>query len=410
MSLQQGLSGLNAASRNLDVIGNNIANANTVGAKASRAEFTDIYAASISGSGSTTSAGIGVAVSMVSQSFNQGNITATGNDLDLAINGNGFFQVTLPDGSTAYSRNGEFKLDQNGFIVSNAGSKLMGFPTDTAGVRLSSSPVALQLPTGRPIAPNPTTKISTEINLNAATPTATATTPLTSIGTSLNVYNSQGSAVPVGVYFTKTATPNVWDVYSNDSGGTPAKIGGLEFNTDGSLKNTLDASGASTGLTTLPITITSGAGVVSPQNLNIDFSGSTQMGSAFGVSKLSQDGWAPGQLTGVKIESNGVITARYSNGQTQAAGQVELAGFRNAQGLSPLGGGNWSETMASGQATRGAPGESGLGNLQSGAVEESNVDLTAELVNMMTAQRAYQANAQTIKTQDQIMSTLMNMR
>ena len=409
MSFQQALSGLNAASRGLEVIGNNIANANTTGAKASRVEFADVYAASMNAAGSS-SMPLGVEIGAVSQSFTQGNITTTNNELDLAINGNGFFQITKTDGTSAYTRSGEFKVDKDGFVVTNNGAKLMGYKTDVDGVRTSTTPSTLQLPNTGPIEPKQTSVLVAELNLDARTPTATATTPLSQTSTSLMAYDSQGVEVPVSLSFVKTATPNTWEVYTSSGSGAPTKQGGLVFNTDGTIKETLDSGGAGTGKTTMDLPMTGSSGAVGTWNASVDFGTSTQLGTAFAVAKLSQDGWAPGELASVKIGNDGVISARYSNGKQQAVGQVMLANFRNPQGLTPLGAGAWAATSASGSSILGAPGEGNLGALQAGALEESNVDLTAELVNMMTSQRTYQANAQTIKTLDQILSTLVNMR
>ena len=404
MAFQQGLSGLNSASRNLDVIGHNIANANTVGMKASRAEFADLYAKSINASG-TNNAGLGVTVGAVTQMFTQGNITITGNELDVAINGNGFYELTNPDGSRSYSRAGLFKLDRDGAIVTNQGAQLMGYPTDPAGNRLSFESSPLSLPTGGPIPAAVTTKISAEFNLDAravVAATAVPPTPPSTYGTSLVAFDSQGLEVPVGMAFEKTAN-NTWAVSYSVNGGplTPsAPATELVFNPDGSL----DTAG-STIPATLSLTSANG-----PFPVALDFANVSQYGAAFAVTNLKQDGYRPGELTSLKIEGDGVVSARYSNGETRAAGQISLVNFRNAQGLSPQGGGAWSMTFESGEPVRGAPGEGKLGSLRAGAVEDSNVDLTSELVSMMTAQRAYQANAQTIKTQDQVMSTLLNMR
>jgi len=404
MAFQQGLSGLNASSRNLDVIGHNIANANTVGMKTSRAEFSEVYASSINASGGIN-AGIGVTVATVSQMFTQGNITVTGNDLDVAINGNGFFELTMPDGSLSYSRAGMFKLDRDGNIITNLGGQLMGYPTDPEGVRLGFESVPLTLPTGGPIPAKQSTAIEAEFNLDARAPIAAAVNPPTPFGTystSLNAYDAQGVEIPVGLVFEKTAN-NQWNVYTSVNGAdaalsTPFQI---SFMADG----TLD-----------PATVIPQLQLASPNdpaqvfNVDLDFGDASQFGADFAVTNLSQDGYRPGELTSLGISEAGVITAKYSNGQSQAAGQISLVNFRNVQGLSPSSGGNWTQTFASGEPVRGAPGEGKLGYLRSGALEDSNVDLTGELVNMMTAQRAYQANAQSIKTQDQILSTLLNMR
>lgn len=404
MAFQQGLSGLNSASRNLDVIGNNIANANSVGMKASRAEFAELYANSINASGGGN-VGIGVGVSTVSQLFTQGNITITGNELDVAINGNGFYELTMPDGSLSYTRAGQFKLDRDGNVVTNQGGQLMAYPTDPDGNRLSFESFPLSLPTGGPIPAQQTSAITAEFNLDAravVAASATPPTPLSTYGTSLVAFDPQGLEIPVGLAFQKVSN-NQWNVYTSVNGADPALSTPftLNFMPDG----TLDPA---TVVPPLTLTSPNDPAVTFPATLN--FGNVTQFGTSFAVTNLSQDGYRPGELTSLKIEDSGVVMARYSNGQSRAAGQISLVNFRNAQGLSPTGGGNWSMTFASGDPVRGAPGEGNLGFLRAGAVEDSNVDLTSELVSMMTAQRAYQANAQTIKTQDQVMSTLLNMR
>ncbi|WP_198972597.1 flagellar hook protein FlgE [Xylophilus sp. ASV27] len=398
MSFQQGLSGLNASSRNLDVIGHNIANANTTGMKASRAEFSELYAGNIGTSGGVSS-GIGVTVGAVSQQFNQGNISSTGNSLDVAINGSGFFVVTQPSGETAYTRAGNFKLDDDGNIVTNDGSKLQGNIIDPVTGAVTKG--TLQVPTGKGVDGKATTKGSLELNLDTRAGIAadqTPPTPTTKYGTSLNVYDKQGNAIPVNLYFVKTAA-NAWNVYTTpDASDTPTA---LTFDTSGKIKTP----------TTLTLSGLKAPGATSdPVNVDFDISGLTQNGSAFAVSNVTQDGYAPGQLTGMSIAADGKLTTRYSNGQTQTVGQLTLANFRNVQGLEPSSGSYWKQTSASGDPIVSTPGAGNFGQLQSKALEESTVDLTAELVNMMTAQRAYQANAQTIKTQDQVMSTLVNLR
>ncbi len=404
MAFQHGLSGLNASSRNLDVIGHNIANANTVGMKTSRAEFGELYASSINASGGINS-GIGVTVATVSQMFTQGNITVTGNDMDVAINGNGFFEVTKPDGSMAYSRAGMFKLDNQGNIITNSGASLMGYPTDANGVRTVFESQPLRLPTGGPIPARLTSAITAEFNLDARAPIAAAAVPPTPFGTystSLNGFDAQGLEVPVTFVFEKVGN-NQWNVYPGVNGADPAAS--VPFAVNFLADGTLD-----------PATVIPQLQLASPNDpaqvfqVDINFDDITQFGADFAVSNLSQDGYRPGELTSLGIGDDGVITARYSNGQSQAAGQIALVNFRNVQGLSPTGDGNWVATAASGQPVAGAPGEGKFGSLRAGALEDSNVDLTGELVNMMTAQRAYQANAQTIKTQDQVLSTLLNMR
>ncbi|MDZ4075304.1 MAG: flagellar hook protein FlgE [Hylemonella sp.] len=413
MAFQTGLSGLNAASKNLDVIGNNIANANTTGMKSSRAEFSDLVASSI-GAGGTNGAGLGVAVDTVAQQFTQGNLTITGNALDIAINGAGFFQLELPDGSLAYTRAGNFKLDNTGTIVTNGGAKVRGYPTTTAGVPTSTTPAALTLPTGAPIPAQATTTITAEFNLPAGATTvynaATNTPPYTTYGTALTVFDSQGNVVPFSVNITRaagTAGPPAldnWQVW--DSNAPPTTLTNTPLFT-----LSFDATGALVSPVVAPtVTIATPSPTTPSISATLDVSGVTQFAAAFGVTNLSQNGYTAGSFVGLAIGESGVISARYSNGQTQAAGMLALADFRNLQGLSPLGGNNWAETYASGQPLLGQPGQGKFGVTRAGALEDSNVDLTAELVNMMTAQRAYQANAQTIKTQDQVLQTLVNLR
>jgi len=417
MSFQTGLSGLNSSSKNLDVIGNNIANANTVGMKSSRTEFAELVA---SGGG-----GLGVAVNTVTQDFGQGDISQTGNSLDMAINGAGFFQVTKPDGSTAFTRDGQFKLDKDGNIVSNTGANLMGYATDATGSAIGGTVQKLSLPTTAPVAANATTTIKAELNLDARALTAAqaatagvSADPRSKYGTSISVYDAQGVPTSVNLYFEKAST-NSWNVYQNLTlPGT--SLGTVTFDASG--KATAPTlTGGGIGLTLPANTITSAnpntpvippATVATlPQAITLKLDGVTQFGVPFAVSNLSQDGYTSGVFTGLNIDGNGVITTRYSNGQSlKTGGMVALADFRNDQGLAALGSGEYVETNKSGPAILGKSAVGRFGELRTGALEQSNVDLTAELINMMTAQRNYQANAQTIKTQDQVMSTLVNLR
>ena len=409
MSFQTGLSGLNASAKNLDVIGNNIANSNTVGAKVSRTEFAAVVASAIGpsgGGGGTAGGGIGVEISTVSQQFSQGTINITGNNLDCAVNGGGFFQLTLKDGSSAYTRDGQFKLDSKGNLITNSGANVMGFTTDVDGVATSTSPTKLVIPTGAPIAAKPTSAIVAQFNLDARAPIAasvTPPTPYTTYGTTMNGFDAQGVPVPIKMYFIKTAA-DAWDMYDGDPAGVPTpgnNLGSLTFDTAGNIL---------TPVAPLTLTMTSTNPNIGAFTATLDVSAATQYGTSFAVSDLTQDGYTAGTLTGVSISEQGVITTRYSNGQSQATGQLALADFRNVQGLKPVGQGNWVETSTSGQPIQGNPGSGNFGTINSGSLEASNIDLTAELVAMMTAQRDYQSNAQTIKTQDTVLQTLVNLR
>lgn len=457
MGFQQGLSGLNAASKNLEVIGNNIANANTYGVKASRAEFADIYAASLNGTG-TNSIGIGTKLAAVAQQFTQGNISITENPMDLAINGGGFFQLSDGVNPNFYTRNGQFKVDKEGYIVNNEQMKLLGYPADGTGQITPGLAQPLQLPT-KGIDPQVTNTVKMEFNLDSrASPTA----PIDSSGneitgmslndpttynnaTSLTVYDKKGQPIAVTLYFQRTKTADatsggtVWNVYvtandkpvdlaSDGSTITPAdpnapvtpytqiifpKEGGSPLQPlvalDLSIPEGTNAAGASTlGIPYDPATASSTNADNRP--ISLDLTAATENGSSFAVTNLTQDGYAPGQLTGIQVENDGIVTARYSNGQSKPAGQIELASFRNNQGLQQIGGNVWARTNTSGEPVVGVPGDGNLGSLTPGALEESNVDLTAELVNMVTAQRVYQANAQSIKTLNDVLQTLVNLR
>ena len=420
MSFQQGLSGLNASSKNLEVIGNNIANANSFGSKSSRAEFGDVYAAALNGGG-TRAIGIGTNLMTVAQQFNQGSITTTENPMDLAINGSGFFQVGDGKNPNNFTRNGQFKVDKDGFIVNDAHQMLMGYPADVLGVIQPGKPQALQLPTGG-VSPQATASIAVEMNLDSRLRTsAPASGPAIDFNdastynnaTSLTVYDVKGEGVALTYYFQKSATDS-WKVFATANGVTvggtaaaPTPITTLVFPANGSAPTSpatpvsfdVPATVNAAGADTLPIT-----GVL------LNLKKTTEFGAAFGVTDMKQDGYSAGQLSAISIESNGIVMARYSNGQSKPAGQIELANFRNPQGLQPIGNNAWSRSVASGDPVPGTPGDSSLGLLQAGALEESNVDLTGELVSMITAQRIYQANAQTIKTQDQVLQTLVNLR
>ena len=424
MSFQQGLSGLNASSKNLEVIGNNIANANTYGSKNSRAEFSDMYANAINGSGSI-GIGIGVNLQAVTQQFTQGNISTTENSLDLAINGAGFFEVASGS-QTLYTRNGQFQTDKNGSIVNNAGLKLMGYPADGTGVIQPGHAVPLQLPTAG-INPSETGRIKIEMNLDSRLAvTLPAGTPQVDFAdaatynnaTSVTVYDATGQDVALTYYFQKASTDvtgaSTWNVYATangasvavDGSGNPTPITALVFPPDGGAPT----SGGQVALDVPASTNAAGAATLAIPGIALNFDSATQFGSNFGVTNVAQDGYAPGQLASLSIDKTGIVLATYSNGQSKPAGQIELATVRNPQGLAPLGGNAWARTFGSGDPIIGTPGQGNLGVLQSGALEESNVDLTAELVNMITAQRVYQANAQTIKTQDQVLQTLVTLR
>jgi flagellar hook protein FlgE len=393
MSFQQGLSGLDASSAALDVIGNNVANASTVGFKSGSAHFADLFAASL-GIVDASQVGIGVDVAAIQQQFTQGNVTTTNNPLDLAINGGGFFRVSHA-GATSYTRNGQFHLDNQGYVINDQNLRLTGY-TATNGV-VSSNLGELQLSSSQ-IAPLATSTVRGELNLDAGEPVGF------SYSTALPVFDTLGdSHILTTSYVRQTLSPSTWLVTATLDNATPAgsqSFGTLTFNSSGQLEVPKTLSGPSW-------TPTNGAASLAP---SINFEGTTQYGSDSAVNSLKQDGYTTGSLVGIGVGSDGILNGRYSNGQTQVLGQVVLANFANPNGLLNLGNNQWSLSSVSGPELLAAPGTGSRGVLQSSAVEDSNVDLTNELVDMITAQRNYQANAQTIKTQDAIMQTLLNLR
>lgn len=518
---QQGLSGLNAAAKTLDVIGNNIANSATVGFKQSQAQFADLYANSLNGV-SGNNAGIGVSVARLAQQFTQGNIETTNNPLDISINGGGFFRLTTPTGAVQYSRNGQFLLDKNGFITNAQGNFLNGYQANKDGVILQGAPEQIKIDSSD-LVPVATTKANFELNLDSRSSVPEkvpfdAFDPLTyNKQTVLDVFDSLGNPHVLSTYYVKTS-PNTWDVYVGSDGlersnatvaeavsdneaaiaaraeyraavasadpdrinaanaayaevardamlgamdtlaetlgveaGLPitdamrqavvdaAALAGAIVGTDpdeidqaltGALRlpgapvTTLvfDALGALNATAmqaldpenTLPFNITlpifPDTGSREPLVISTTFTGTTQYGIATSEKASTQDGYSSGTLERFAAGADGVILGQYSNGRSRPLGQIVLANFTNVDGLTPLGNNAWVESSASGSPQVGAPNTGSLGALRSSSVESSNVDLTAELVNMITAQRVYQANAQTIKTQDQVLQTLVNLR
>ncbi len=401
------ISGLKAASSDLNVIGNNIANAATSGFKESRAEFADVYPASNLGT-SSNAIGSGVSVAAVTQQFAQGNISFTNNNLDLAANGQGFFRLS-DNGAIVYSRAGAFGVDRNGFIANSAGLHLTGFLADAAG-NITGALGDLQLSTAD-IAPSATSTIDVGVNLDAAASIPAAAfnaADATSYNnaTSTTVYDSLGVSHLATMYYRKTAA-NTWDTYLFVDGTLRDGPDTLGFSASGALATV-------NGVAVPPTTIASAAfnpgGGAANMTLTLDYAQSTQFGSPFGVNSLAQNGFTTGRLSGINIDQSGVVLGRYTNGQSRAQGQVALANFADQQGLRPLGHTTWAETSASGAALVGAPGTASLGVIQSGALEDSNVELSEQLVNMILAQRNFQANAQVITTENAITQTIINMR
>ncbi len=421
MAFQQGLSGLASSSKAINVTSNNIANSSTVGFKAGSALFADVYASALSGAATGLQIGIGSKVSEVRQAFTQGNLSTSNNPLDLAINGNGFFRLERTDGSIAYSRNGQLDVDRNGFIVNATGDKLTGFPVASivGGTAVfEGTPSTLQIDI-RNIDPQETTRVGITANLDARAinpvqqtppqapfdPTLAPAIPVETYNstTSLTVFDSLGNPHSLTLYFIRTdpQEDNSWDVWWSLDGEEAQQFPDqLEFDELGRINGTADFD-VSAALTN---------GAKTPLELTVDLFRVTQFGSAFSVAALNQNGFTTGQLTGIVTTSDGTIQGRYSNGETKDIGRIVLANFQSPNGLISLGNNLWGESPDSGQPTIGAPGTGVLGVISAGTIEESNVDLTQELVQLIVQQRNYQANAQSIRAQDQILQTLVNLR
>ncbi len=455
MSFNIGLSGLRAATSDLNITGNNIANAGTIGFKQSRAEFADLYAASVQGTGSNQQ-GAGVQLANVSQSFNQGNINYTQNALDLAINGNGFFQ-TSNNGEISYTRAGYFGTDRDGYMVNNFGYRLQGYAVDGNGNLQNGVIDDLRIQSASQ-APQATSELKQTFTLNS-TNTVPATTPFDpsdpttyNSSTSTNIYDTQGNAHVLTQYFVKTGA-NTWNMnvlidgrnpaspetnlpgpvpnpnatvpYSMAVGFTasgqldPASLvsgdydgaGALDFTVDPvSGRFTLNGWTPATADNSVPPVWSANGANAATGGIQVDLRGSTQYASSFAVNSVSQDGYTTGQLTGLDIDDTGVIFARYTNGQSKVQGQIILASFANTQGLTPMGKSAWAQSFQSGEPVIGTPRSGVLGALQSGALEDSNVEVSEQLVNMIVAQRNYQASAKAIETESAITQTIINLR
>ncbi|HGH3374792.1 TPA: flagellar hook protein FlgE [Kluyvera cryocrescens] len=397
MSFSIATSGLNAVTEQLNAISNNIANSGTVGFKSGRAEFSALYA---------ESQPLGVGVSGITQSITKGgSIASTGTALDLAINGNGFFMVRDSAGTTAYTRAGYFGTDSNGNLINNQGMFMQGYPVDANGTLQVGSIGNLTISSGS-IPAKATESIDFTANLDARAEVP-ATSPFdpkdnTTYNNSYTtqVYDSLGREHTMNQYFVKTGE-NEWEVhyYMDDKPVTDAKgakqVQKMTFNSQGILTNpsgAVDLSAAIPGADNIDIKLT--------------YNNTTQYGSDFSVSKNKGDGYASGERTGQAIDEDGSVYATFSNGERLLQGQLVLANFTNPNGLQSQDGTTWAQTASSGAPLTGAPGTGLLGSIVSGALESSNVDLTSELVGLMTAQRNYQANTKVISTNDSMMNAL----
>lgn len=405
MPFRTALSGLNAASSDLRVTGNNIANAGTTGFKQSRAEFADVFAVAYSGV-SRNAVGAGVKLANVTQQFTQGTIDFTGNNLDMALSGRGFF-VLSDGGSRTFTRDGAFQVDRDGFLVNAAGARVQSYPATDPTSSLFNRGILTDLRlTTTEAPPQATSRVEAEFNLRSDAEDLSAVTfdandPATySFATSLNLFDSLGRS-HTGTLFFRNVGELQWEAQLAIDGTVVGGPQALSFDDSGRLASPVGdiQFGA----------FTPGNGAA-PLDMRFDISRATQFGSADSVSALRQDGYASGRLTGVDIDPEGIVFARFTNGQALSLGQVAVADFANPQGLQQIGNNAWVETSVSGEPLLGAGGQGDLGAIQSGGLEGSNVDIAAQLVNLITAQRNFQANAQVISTADAVTQAIINLR
>lgn len=388
------LSGLRAATIDLQVTGNNVANSGTYGFKQSRAEFSDLFVSGAAGS----QVGNGVQVTGVSQEFAQVGFSITGNPYDMAINGDGFFVLSgVTDSAPLYTRAGNFTVDSSGYITTQVGDRLQGFTA--SGGEITATVGDMRIPKD-PVPPTATSKIDVDMNLFSADESITAPFDPSDAKTyntraSVEVFDSLGESHVFNAFYIKRSDNN-WDV-EIEADGAPLSSGTITFNSDGSYQS-------STGLSNMSWNPSNGA--APGQTVDFDLSDATQFGSPTAVRSIETDGSPSGAPVGVNIDSDGIVSVVYNNGNILSVGQVAVATFDNPNGLFSAGNTSWSETNESGRPLVNA--SNSTGSIKSGALEDSNVDLTEQLVRLITAQRTFQANAQSIRAGDTLTQTIIN--
>lgn len=405
------LSGLLASSNALNVISNNLANLNTIGFKDEQANFQDLFYQTLgtTGAGNPIQMGAGSQIGSISSNFNNGNLQNTGVPTNVAITGNGFFVVRGPSGAMEFTRAGNFSINAQGELVTTGGQNVMGYPAVNGVINAGQGLTPIQLGQGQINQPAATTTMSQTTNLDASAAVGdTYSTPLT-------VYDSLGSSHVLTFTYTKTGT-NAWDYQvtlpAADTGGTgsPTVVasGSLAFNSSGALTS---PASAVTG-----ITVNGLVDGAAPLNLTWNLydanggSNLTQVASQSATSTTNQNGYASGTLQTFTIGADGIIQGSFSNGQSQAIGQIALANFANTQGLQLTGGNDYAPTLASGSPVIGAPGSGGRGIMTGGAVELSNVDISTEFTQLIVTQRGFQANARVVTTFDSISNETINLQ
>ena len=420
MSFAASLSGLMGASKAIDVVANNISNSQTIGFKTSKVRFADVLAASVPGAQANNSANAGVGVDIINQQFTQGGLTMSSNPLDMAINGQGFFRMNN-GGDITYSRDGQFQLAYDAttpdsrVLVNSNGLRVTGYlaeyGTDPRGViATGSAPQNISIDQVMPAAATSTVAVSTILDSRVAPPSVAfaANNPLAyNNSTGVTVYDSTGAPHDLRMYFSKPGPANLWNLFTTlDSTAQTGPVN-LSFDTNGLMTTAMPLAPQTYAL--------SGGGSLT---IGADFSGTVQYGRSFSVDSLSQNGYAEGtvdSMNGFRVGTDGVVQAYYSNGQSRTVAQVILANFVNPNALISQGDGQWKENpdpvTGSGKVVLDTPGGAlGMGRVQGGAKEQSNVDLSTELVALIEQQRNYQASAQTFKILDQALQSLIDAR
>jgi flagellar hook protein FlgE len=423
-ALSSGTTGLEASSLELSVVGDNIANANTIGFKLGRASFEDALTQTVIGG--TGEIGLGSRLQAVQKILTQGALNATGIATDLALQGNGYFIVKgNHNGQTAnfYSRAGQFTIDKDGYLVNLEGLRVQGFPADAAGT-VSGLPGDLLVGTAS-AQPQATGSLTIKANLDASDdpiaapfdPTDGSTYNFT---TSMTIYDALGAAHQTQVFFQKTAA-GAWDWHAMTDGG------GLVGGTAGTLTEiaagnvTFDGQGKLATSTQNAAIQFNPLGATAPQALAFNFGdptgtggtglgGVTQFASDSASTFIGQDGFGSGQLSSIKIDTQGYVSGIFTNGQTRVLGQVAVAGFSAPDRLESIGGNLYAQSQPSGQPVVGAPGGGGRASVISGSLEQSNVDLAEQFVRLIAAQRSFEANSKSITTADQLLSELIAMK
>jgi flagellar hook protein FlgE len=427
-AMYSGVSGLQAESQALSVVGDNIANSETVGFKSQRAVFEDVLGHSILAGSASSLPGSGVQIGAVQQMFTEGSLQNTGVSTDLALNGDGFFVVKgNVDGvsSNFYTRAGQFNLDKTGTLVNPNGLKVQGYAANPDGTYQAALSDVTAPTAALPAKETANMSIVANLDSTAAVPALPfdAQNPANTSNTppvSMSVYDSLGNAHTINVYMAKTAD-NTWDYHAIMSGAdaNPPVAGNVEVGT-GTLNFTTGGA-LNTVTTTTPITLNFGGGATAGQTVAINFGtsiaaggtgldGMTQFAGSMNVSAQSQDGYASGNFTGVSVDGQGVVTGLYTNGQKIPMAQLAVASFQDDQGLGRAGQNLWIETRDSGTAAMGTAGTGNRGAVSSGALEGSNVDLATEFVGLIQHQRSFTANSKTITTADQMMQDLLNIK